>query len=638
MKDIKLIELFSGIGAQAKAFERIDCFNTEVVGTCDLDKEVVVDYAAVHCGLTNEVIEDYDFYPSKEEMVKDLTDKRLGYDFVKDKPYDWAKLAKKKDKTKGIEKYWLADQLSKNLGDITQVKSLPETDVLFYSSPCVDYSLAGKQEGSKWTCLDCGTEYNPTEFDVKDRYTCPHCGSHNIKSTRSGLLFEVERLLVDYEKRECLPKFLMLENVAALVNSKFIGDFNNWLERLEIIGYNNYWKVINTKDTGIPQNRPRLFCVSIRKDIDTGKFTFPEPFDSGLRLKDLLEDDQDVIDKYFLSDEVQSRLVITNPEFSDNIIGTTKPEFRTIGQRDVVYKEDCIMGTLMATDYKQPKQIYVGELTENKPIQTGTMMGKYEKMMDVSRRVYDENGIAPTLHTCSGGNTEPKVGRDGLKVVRKLTPKECFRLQNFDDADYEKCKAVGMSDTQGYKATGNSITVRCIELLAQHLYKAQYDSSYVCLDEYMKNIRCTEMPKLVGGFGEMKSNGGKQFYQQDRVYDGNGIAMAHPAQIPGGSYKYLVDANDNADNKIVTVGQVSSEGSQGGKVYGIDGVSQTVMACTHGYGMGNIYDNRKVYCAASRGRYDEDGNIDQHLEVRGSDFTNALTTVPKDNYIVEIAE
>lgn len=636
MKDIKLIELFSGIGAQAKAFERVDCFNVDVVGTCDLDKEVVVDYAAIHCGLTNEVIEDYDFYPSKEEMVKDLTDKRLGYDFVKDKPYDWAKLSKKKDKTNGIEKYWLADQLSKNFGDITQVKSLPNTDILFYSFPCTDISLAGKQDGVDWTCNSCGNKYNPIQYDVEHRYKCPVCGSENIKSTRSGLLYEVERLLVDYKKREDLPNYLILENVAALVNSKFIGDFNNWLERLDALGYNNYWKVMNTKETGIPQNRPRLFCVSIKKDIDKGNFKFPEPFDSGLRLKDLLENDQEIIDKYFLSDEVQARLVITNPEFSDNIIGTTKPEFRTIGQRDVVYKEDCIMGTLMATDYKQPKQIYVGDIGNN-PVQSGTLMGKYEKMMDISRRVYDENGIAPTLHCASGGNTEPKVSRNNLKVVRKLTPKECFRLQNFDDEDYEKCKAVGMCDTQGYKATGNSITVRCIELLCQHLYKAQYDENYICLDEYMQTQKCTEMPKLVGGFGEMKSNGGKQFYQQDRVYDGDGIAMAHPAQIPGGSYKYLVNANDT-DNKIITVGQVSSEGSQGGKVYGIDGVSQTVMACTHGYGMGNIYDDRNVYCAASRGRYNEDGSIDQHLEIRSSEFTNALTTVTKDNLIVEVAE
>ena len=283
------------------------------------------------------MIENYPDYPSKEEMIKELTDKNLGYDFQKDKPYDWAKLAKKKDKTKGIEKYWLADKLSKNYGDVTKIQHLPETDVLFFSSPCQSFSCAGKQEGAKWTCMDCGTEYDPLQYDVSVRYVCPSCGSHNIKSTRSGLLFEVERLLVDYEKRGCLPKYLILENVAALVSKKFINDFNAWLQRLELLGYNNRWQLINSKDTGVPQSRERVFCVSIRKDIDTGKFTFPKPFDLGIRLRDVLETDQNVISKYFLSDEVQARFKVTDPKFEKSIIGTTKPDFRTIGERDVVY-------------------------------------------------------------------------------------------------------------------------------------------------------------------------------------------------------------------------------------------------------------------------------------------------------------
>lgn len=627
LEKLKLIELFSGCGAQAKAFERLDCFDTEVVATSDLDKEVVCNYAAIHCGLTKDAIEDYDWYPSKEDMVKELSDKNIGYDFQKEKPYDWGKLAKKTDKTKGIEKYWLADKLSKNFGDITKIKSLPKTDVLFFSSPCQDWSGAGKQAGGNWTCLDCGEKYNPNEYDVSQRYTCPHCGSHNIKSTRSGLLFEVERLLVNYESRGCLPKYLMLENVSALVSKKFINDFNAWLQRLELLGYNNYWKLINSKECGVPQSRERVFCVSIRKDIDTGKFEFPKPFDSGIRLRDVLEDDINIISKYFLSDEVQSRLKITNPNFDTSIIGTTKPDFRTIGERDVVYQKDGICGCLMATDYKQLKQLYVGNdiehvgtldcpgwghvdvdvvsdngiapclqthnrhnvaMTENKPIQSGTLMGKYEKMMDVSRRVYDENGIAPTLHTCGGGNTECKVSRNNLKVVRKLTPKECFRLQDFDDQDYENCKALDMSDTQGYKAMGNSITVRCIQLIAEHLYKAQYDPKYECYDEkFLK-------------------------YQEE---------MKHAPS-------YVSD--------ITRIGNVSTNNSQGGAVYGIDGVSQTICAGPHGYGTGNIYDNREVYGAASRGRYNEDGKVEQHLEINSPDYSNCLTSVQKDSLVVEV--
>lgn len=461
--ELSVIELCSGIGAQMKGIDNTHLFNANMIATADLDKEVVVSYAAIHCGLTNEMIENYEDYPSKEEMVKQLTDKRLGYDFKKDVPYDWEKLSRKKDKTKGIEKYWLADHISHNLGDMMQIESLPYSDLLTYSTPCTDLSIAGKQEGLKWTCHDCGCEYDPSELDVDTRYTCPNCGSHNIKSTRSGLLYEVERLLVKAKENNTLPKYLLMENVDALVSKKYIDSFKDWLIRLDNLGYNSYYQTINAKNIGIPQNRNRIFCISIRKDIDTKSFKFPQPFDTGIRLKDLLETDSSVLEKYFLSDEVQKRLQITDPKFEKNIVGTTKPEFRTIGQRDLVYQQDSVMGTLVATDYKQPKQILADS---NEPIHIADLCS--EKFR--------------------GGNTEPKVKRDNLRVVRKLTPKECHRLMGFDDIDYENCKAVGMSDTQGYKQSGNSIVTTCISLLIEHLYKAQYDNTYICTDEKMVNF------------------------------------------------------------------------------------------------------------------------------------------------------
>lgn len=478
---LKVIELCSGIGAQIKGINNTNLFDTEVIATADLDKEVVVSYAAIHCGLTNEMIENYENYPSKEEMVEQLINKRLGYDFKKDEPYDWAKLSRKKDKTKGIEKYWLADHISHNLGDMMQIKGLPDCDMLTYSTPCTDLSIAGKQEGLKWTCQDCCHEYDPSKLNVDTRYTCPNCGSHNIKSTRSGLLYEVERLLVKAKENNNLPKYLLMENVDALVSKKYIDSFNDWVDRLDNLGYNSYFQTINAKNTGIPQNRNRIFCISILKDIDTKQFEFPKPFDTGIRLKDLLETDEEVLEKYFLSDEVQRRLQITDPKFEKNIVGTTKPEFRTIGQRDLVYQEDSIMGALVATDYKQPKQILVAT---NEPIHIADLCSeKFQRMHEQSRRVYSEEGIAPAMHTCGGGNTEPKVERDNLRIVRKLTPKEAHRLMGFDDIDYERCKDVGMSDTQGYKQSGNSIVTTAISLLIEHLYKSQYDNTYICTDE-----------------------------------------------------------------------------------------------------------------------------------------------------------
>ena len=123
-------------------------------------------------------------------------------------------------------------------------------------------------------------------------------------------------------------------------------------------------------------------------------------------------------------------------------------------------------------------------IAPNEPIHSADLCSeKYKRMHEQSRRIYDEEGIAPAMHTCGGGNTEAKVGRDNLRIIRKITPKEAHRLMKFEDIDYERCKAVGMSDTQGYKQSGNSICVSCIELLAEHLYKAIYDNNYICFDE-----------------------------------------------------------------------------------------------------------------------------------------------------------
>ena len=487
-----MIELFSGIGAQKRGFEQIELFDVDVLATSDLDKEVICSYAAIHCGMTKEMIENYE-YPSKEEMIKTLTNKRIGYDFSKDKPYDWEKLARKKDKTKGIEKYWLADKLSKNLGDITQIDRLPYTDILTYSSCCQDLSVAGQQAGLNWTCKECGHSYNPADYSIEERYSCPNCKSDKIMTTRSGLLYEVERLLVTAINDGNAPKYLMFENVDAMLSKKFKPSFLAWIERLNDLNYNTYYTTLNAKFCGIPQNRNRLFAISIRKDIDTGKFEFPKPYDSGLRLKDMLETDKEEIDKYFLSDEVQQRLQITDPNFVKSIVGTTKPEFRTIGQRDLVYQKDSIMGALVATDYKQPKQLLE---TTNVPNRLFNIYGR-DKGTSFAGNVYDEENICPTINTCQGGNRQPLLCADNeekhMRLVRKLTPKEAHRLMGFTDKDVDRCRAIGMSDTQGYCQAGNSIVTDVVSLIAQHIYKAQYDNTYECLDETMANFQTPQM-------------------------------------------------------------------------------------------------------------------------------------------------
>lgn len=588
MKNLRLVELCSGIGAQAKGLEHTGLFQVESVATADLDKEVVVSYAAIHCGLTNELIESYENYPSKEEMAAELTAKRLGYDFKNDKPYDWYKLSRKKDKTKGIEKYWLADHLSHNLGDMMQIDALPDCDFLTYSCPCTDLSIAGHQEGLKWTCKDCGHTYDPAAYSVEERYLCPVCGSKHVKSTRSGLLYEVERLLVTAKQNGSLPKYLLMENVDALVSKKYIDSFNNWLERLENLGYHSYYQVINAKNAGVPQNRKRIFVFSILKEIDTGKFTFPVPFDNGIRLKDVLENT--VEERYYLSDEKVAsflgNLIKTEDEDTVSIKQATKNGYIKCdlpGVADLSYPESTTRrgrvqenGTVSPTLTAAQTGICKLEKT-NEVLQVGNIAeGKSGWENPQTGRIYSTEGCSPTLNTCNGGGHEPKIligcdkshnspqiierancitakedrgisnhraegtaviekigninpsgkgingnvlGENGLaptlttnkgegpKIaissdtsyitpyirIRKLTPKECHRLMGFDDIDVNRCKAVGMSDAQGYKQAGNSIVTNVISLIAEHFYKAQYDKSYECLDEKMANFQKPQM-------------------------------------------------------------------------------------------------------------------------------------------------
>ena len=169
---------------------------------------------------------------------------------------------------------------SKNLHDVTKVDILDveETvDLITYGFPCQDISVSGKQKGF---------------FDEEGN------------RTRSGLFFEALRIIDDYR-----PKFAIAENVKALTSKRFSEEFKIVLESLEEVGYNNYYAVLNSKDFGIPQNRERVFIISIRKDIDKG-FTFPGPIPLELRLKDVLEENVD--EKFYLGEKALR--YITDPK------------------------------------------------------------------------------------------------------------------------------------------------------------------------------------------------------------------------------------------------------------------------------------------------------------------------------------
>ena len=350
-----------------------------------------------------------------------------------------------------------------NLGDISKidVNDIPQHDLFTYSFPCQDLSVAGKQAGLG-------------------------------KGTRSGLLYECEKI-IEY----CRPKYLLLENVKNLVGKKFKADFDKWLEYLEGLGYANYWKVLNAKDYGVPQNRERVFVVSILGEHEAYEFPKAIPLDKCIA--DILEEQVD--EKYYLSEEIQKRFKITNQ--NKNIIGTTKPDFRTIGQRDLVYDKNGIMGALVATDYKQPKQICEQRSDEGlrffKDNVCGTIRtinsGGDKRVIEIdlpcicaSRGRNLENPSSretglPTeqrleFNTKGTSNTITTVQKDNYVVeptyrIRKLTPRECFRLMGMRDDDISKIQQAGISNTQQYKMAGNSIVINVLEGIFKKLFMGE---------------------------------------------------------------------------------------------------------------------------------------------------------------------
>lgn len=185
---IKLLSLFSGIGAFEKALENIG-IDYELVNYCEIDKFASKSYSLIH----------------------------------------------------NVDE-------SKNLKDVTKVDTsmLPnDIDLITYGFPCQDISIAGKRKGFK---------------DEKGN------------TTRSGLFFEALRIIEDTK-----PKIAIAENVKALTGKRFKREFQTVLDSLSDVGYNSYWKVLNAKNYGVPQNRERVFIVSVRKDIDNFRFRFPAP-------------------------------------------------------------------------------------------------------------------------------------------------------------------------------------------------------------------------------------------------------------------------------------------------------------------------------------------------------------------------
>jgi DNA (cytosine-5)-methyltransferase 1 len=281
-------------------------------------------------------------------------------------------------------------------------------DIIAGGFPCQAFSVAGKRRG--------------------------------LEDIRGTLFFDIARIA-----KEIKPKYLLLENVKGLLNHDRGDTFEVILRSLDEIGYDAEWQVLNSKHFGVPQNRERVFIIGHLRGSG-GRKVFP--------------------------------IRGTNTPLNINVIGTTKNhDAMGTNCRHWVHDTQGIVGALSATDYKQPKQILAPYKADKNgdPMFTLTAQDRHgvavnePKVIDDQGRVkdsYKQHDIVPTLRAQTHGNPPKLV--NGFRI-RKLTPKECWRLQGFPDWAFERAKAVGVSDSQLYKQAGNSVTVNVIYEIAKKI-------------------------------------------------------------------------------------------------------------------------------------------------------------------------
>lgn len=294
----------------------------------------------------------------------------------------------------------------KNFGDMTKIdwSKVADFDLLTYSTPCQSVSQAGKQKG-----IEEGS------------------------NTRSSILWFTRNAIII--KR---PKYLLMENVEALVQTKFIGFFNKWRKELESYGYVNYAKVINAADCGVPQNRKRVFMLSIRNDGEKTDYHFPRKIKLEKHLVDVLEENVD--EKFFLVDTL-----LCKEKFVSN-------------------------------EWKEPISAAIRTRSE----------GKWIKGEKHSPKVELGKNIANTITSAS---------KDSLVVlvetrlrIRRLTPRELFRLMDVDEEYIDKMLESGVSKSSLQKATGNSIVVACMEMILRNFgilrakLRLPMTGNYVCFN------------------------------------------------------------------------------------------------------------------------------------------------------------
>ena len=546
-KPIRLIEFFAGYGSQSKALEELEKWGLKFQHwkICEWAIKSIQAYKDLHFGADNI---DYSKNHSDEFILNRLT--KYGISANYNEP-----MTKEQIKRLGVEKQrqiYNNIKATHNLVNIQQVQGVDleivDTDkydyLLTYSFPCQDLSKAGKQKG-----MEKGS------------------------GTRSGMLWEVERILDELNEggQTKLPRILLMENVPDVIGSSAIKDFAKWLGKLESLGYKCYWKVLNSKDFGIPQNRERCFMISILGDYFYG---FPQTIPLTYKLVDILETKVD--EKFYLSQKaINGKL---NTQFNVSSLKMTLPQkdgcCRTLCARD--YKDpkcviepiacelrtdegirtfnDNVMGTLRTIDACGQKHIIEPTMKEqlcDRLVESGLL-----KVGDVINHSYTngltgknpnsrqslEDYVESTNGICNTLTTRPDVlgiAVDDLTTknkrlaqmvndkkidvekvqaidiynqtthdemhtiktnidkgnmtavtqnlrIRKLTPKECFRLMGIKDEDFEKI-AKNQSNASLYHLAGDSIIVSVLVAIFGQMVKDFDFNEYI--KEFHRDIK-----------------------------------------------------------------------------------------------------------------------------------------------------
>lgn len=392
---LRIAELFSGIGAQNKALANISKelnFNYKIELTCEWDMHAILAYDLIHNKPSNH------FDISSDEEIFDTLFK-MGVSWNGKELLKFKTL--KRVNPLILQRVHQSILKNNNCVNIKQMnyQNIPEDlDILTYSFPCQDLSNMGHLHG------------------YAD-------GIDKSKSSRSGLLWEIDRVLKDIKrKRKSLPKVLLMENVTSLLSPRHSSDFNDWKRSLVKLGYNNCHWILKASEFGVPQNRERLIMISILKDNYR---------------KDLFR----------------------SIEYSINSKKVQQP-------KNVEF--------FLRTDYKNKK--YYIDAIESQPNRTLSRL----KIWNENPKIIDDNGnyisIIPTITTKQ--DRHPNSGNlyfegDPTKAnYRFLTPRECFLLMGFNEFDYEKLDREKLISFNGsnflsrdirYKLAGNSVVVPILE-------------------------------------------------------------------------------------------------------------------------------------------------------------------------------